>query len=164
MLVFAAIGGSTALGRVLINLGADVDDQSLSDQGWNPILKASECRSHDFMRLLIERGASVNVRTNDGKTALMLAAEEDQSTAPGDRETVEILLNAGADPNVSDRSGWTALMYAAKCGGTDVARTLLKHGADLTARNDKQQTALVIALESSQPDVAEVLGNFEAKK
>jgi len=38
----------------------------------------------------------VNARTKEGKTALMLAATEDDEMTPGDPEGVEIMLSAGA--------------------------------------------------------------------
>jgi len=163
LLVFAAIGGSTDLGRLLIDLGADVNEQSSLDQGWNPLLKASDLRRHGFMRLLVEHGANLDVSTKDGKTALMLAASEDEQRSRGDLEAVEILLNAGTVPNAKDASGWTALMYVAQYGGSDLARLLIKHGADPRIVNNKRQTALDIALEFSQHDVAEVLRSAGAQ-
>jgi len=116
------------------------------------------------MRFLIQRAADVNARTKEGKTALMLAASEDEETSSGDPEGVEILLSAGAKPNIADRSGSTPLMSAARYGGSDIVRTLLEHGADASLANNKGQTALAIALASSHREVAEILRRAGARE
>jgi ankyrin repeat protein len=155
-LVFGAVGGSVEVGRLLIDDSADVDAQS-SDKGWSPLLKATERRCHDFMQLLIQHGANVDARTKDGKTALILAAGEDQEMSPGDLRAVEILLAAGAKPNIADKSGSTPLMISAQYGGPDIVRTLLEHGADPNLTNNMGRTALEIALESRHYAVADLL-------
>lgn len=76
-------------------------------------------RQTDSVKALLEHGADVNVRANDGSTALMLAA------AAGDIEIVRALLSKGAD--VSGRfteTGKTALMLAKEKGYTDIVSLL----------------------------------------
>lgn len=172
VLAFAAIRGSVEVGQLLIELGVPVNDQPLSDRGRSALHEASALRRHDFMRLLVRHGANVDARLNDGKTALMLAVIWDEEAPPTDLVAVEILLNVGAAPNTTDLSGWTPLMYVAQHGGPDIQLTegpdialaLLNHGADPNVRNNKGQTALTIALESSHDDVAAVLRNAGAKE
>ena len=53
---------------------------------------------------------NVSAKEDEGKTALMIAAEADN------KETVELLLSKGADVNAKDSKGKTALMFAAFYG------------------------------------------------
>ena len=48
-------------------------------------------------------------------------------------------------------------MYVAQYGSAQIARALLERGAELNVRNAKGQTALEIAIQAGQHDVAEVL-------
>ena len=58
-------------------------------------------------KLLIEAGADVNIRTEDGRTPLMSMAER------GWTEPVKALLDLGADPLLMDKGGMTARALAA---------------------------------------------------
>jgi ankyrin repeat protein len=52
-------------------------------------------------------GADVNVKDDNGWTALMRAADKRH------KDIVKLLLEKGTDINVKDGNGWTALMRAA---------------------------------------------------
>ena len=75
-----------------------------------------------FARLVAE-GTDVNARSEQGETALMLAA------ARGRLEFIDLLLDRGADVNAVTDAGNTALMFAAARGQVDAARLLLGRGA-----------------------------------
>jgi ankyrin repeat protein len=73
----------------------------------------------DSVKALLEHGANVNVRANDGGTALMLAA------AAGEIEIVRALLSKGADASGRfTETGKTALMLAREKDYTDIAQLL----------------------------------------
>src|SRR5689334_4219736 len=55
---------------------------------------------------LLSRGAAIDSRDADGRTALMLAAQR------GHAETVKLLLDHGAKPDARDKQGWTAYALA----------------------------------------------------
>jgi 26S proteasome non-ATPase regulatory subunit 10 len=61
-------------------------------------------------RLILERGAKVNVRNDEGRTALHWAAEE------GQEEVVGILVEFGGDINARNMFGFTPLHAAALKG------------------------------------------------
>src|SRR6516225_533930 len=110
-------------------------------------------------RMLIEHGADINVRTQQGRTALMAAAKRNGNAdlvrvllekgadvkAPGDTtlipaaqsgdvEIMRLLIESGADVNcISPRVGETPLMYAAASGSVEVVRLLLAKGANPNA-------------------------------
>ncbi|BAU48876.1 ankyrin [Sulfurifustis variabilis] len=99
----------------------------------------------------IERGADVNGKTPDGRTALMVAA------GAGDAALVRGLLEAGAAVNTTNGRGGTALMYASVRGDLDTVTALLEKGAEVDARASNGWTALMIASASGYADLAAVL-------
>ena len=82
----------------------------------------------EIVNLLLQAGADVNAKSEDGTTVLMLAA---YSKEP---DVVNILLEAGADVNARDADGKTALHSAAAKGDPRIIRTLLQSGADVNAK------------------------------
>ncbi|MCM2314527.1 MAG: ankyrin repeat domain-containing protein [Thermoanaerobaculia bacterium] len=86
---------------------------------------------------LIERGASVNARANDGRTALHFAAQS------GDGERAKVLLDRGAEIDVQDEDGDTPLMFAARTDkGPAALRLLILRKANLELWNHEGRTAL----------------------
>jgi ankyrin repeat protein len=83
-----------------------------------------------FVKLL-EAGANVNVKDDEGETPLHVAAESDSFNTAG----LEILLKAGADVRAKKHNGDTALHLAAKCHKREFVELLLKAGADAKATN-----------------------------
>ena len=59
-----------------------------------------------MVRMLLQRGASVNLQDSLGTTALMGAADKDHATI------VQMLLDAKANTSLQTESGYTALMVA----------------------------------------------------
>ena len=52
---------------------------------------------------------------------------------------VQLLLEAGAEVNVSDQAGVTAMMYTVTSHGTlDLSKELIRHGADINAKGQRQ--------------------------
>lgn len=52
-----------------------------------------------------------------------------------EEECVSLLLECGADPNIKDTKGYTALHHAAVGKSKRIAAKLLRHQADMEARN-----------------------------
>ena len=101
-------------------------------------------------------GMEVDARDSESNTPLMLTR---------DPEIARRLIAAGADVNARNRNASTPLIEAAKNGAVEVARLLVQHGADLEARdNERYLTALEWALQSEQPEVAQVLRAAGAKE
>ena len=91
------------------------------------------------VRSLIESGAKVNAKDDQGRTALLNAA------AAGHVEVVQALIDAKVDLNATDPSGLSALIAAARRGDVDMARVLLSAGADSNPSHRAYGTALEIA-------------------
>jgi ankyrin repeat protein len=79
----------------------------------------------DIARILIEKGADLNLKDNDGFNALMWAVQNDNY------DIAKILIENGADLNLKDKGGLTAFMWAARLGDENIGKMLIEKGADL---------------------------------
>ncbi|MFO0892763.1 MAG: ankyrin repeat domain-containing protein [Isosphaeraceae bacterium] len=91
----------------------------------------------DRVRELLERGADVNQRDEDGSTPLDYAISDDDLPP----ELVGELLDRGAKPDATDEEGTTALMVAP----TPLLPLLIAHGANVNARDRAGGTPLIQA-------------------
>ena len=82
------------------------------------IHKAAWLGMPDVIEELIQRGASIDSRDNEGMTALHWAAEKNQS------QSIQTLLRLGADVSAVDFYGDTALDIAVGQGNTECADLL----------------------------------------
>ena len=116
-----------------------------------PLVAASAWNENpQIVEILIEAGADVRARYDQGETALMYVAERFGT------EAVEVLLQAGSDVSVRDYFGITPLIRAA--GNTEypqVVTKLIDEGADVNARNARDQTVLIyVAIFRERPGQA----------
>ena len=138
----------------------------------------------DFIALLLDRGANVNVRTREvppsrrwlyslgdvswvdftGQTPFLRAA------LSADTTTMRLLLKHGADPNLATPAGTTPLMAAAGVNWVvaqtytespqaqiDAVMLCLELGADVNATNSMGLTALLGAANRGSNDIIELL-------
>jgi ankyrin repeat protein len=126
-----------------------------------------EANSAEKVRLLVARGAQVNTRDKEARTALMFAVDR------GDVEVVEALLQAGADASVINEKGASALMYALQEPSPyireepaklmkrriETARLLLLRGniGDVNAQNEDGETLLMRAVNLGEPELVKAL-------
>jgi len=103
------------------------------------------------VRELLDRGADVNARDEDGVTPLHYAAYY------GFLDAARLLLDRGADVNARDEFGGTPLHYAAGSGHVNVVRLLLDRGADVNARDEDGVTPLHYAAYYGFLDAARLL-------
>ena len=81
-----------------------------------------------------QKNADINVRDNDGKTMLMVAASY------GSLSLARMLLQMGADPTLRDSWNETAFDKAAQRGKKDVAKLLQALGTQQTATGRQKDT------------------------
>lgn len=120
------------IGRTLAKQGS----YASTNECLEALMRASLIGHTKAVKTLLERGADVNARDENGWTPLVEAA------FGGHADTVQLLLEQGADVNVRDRAGWTPLMEAASKGHAEAVTILLAHGADVNAETLKGWTAL----------------------
>lgn len=100
---------------------------------------------------LVERGAELEAKDEDGQTPLMYAANAGQAAIVG------FLLDRGADANARDKRNSTPIMFAAQHGHTEVVRRLLEAGADLDVKGDHGLTARGFARQGGHDETARLL-------
>ena len=123
-----------------------------SDEELNKrLIEAAEAGDIEKMKRLLEHGADVNAKDNEGWTTLMHAAWW------GYLDIVKLLLEYGADVNAKGGYGKTALMDAAWNGYLDVVKFLVEKGADTSVENKEGKTAAMLARESGHKEVADYL-------
>jgi ankyrin repeat protein len=125
---------------------------------------------------LLNNGADVNARDDNGDTALILATSEMnweelhwliqhggdfnafvKVTNEMRRRVVHLLLEHGADVNARGNNGNTALIQASIYGHAEAVLLLLERGAHVNALNNTGQTPLIAASEFGHTDVVRLL-------
>ncbi|CAO3413574.1 ankyrin repeat domain-containing protein [Azospirillum doebereinerae] len=99
----------------------------------------------------LQSGTAPDTRLDNGKTLLMVAAEQ------GLTDATRILLDRKARTDLRTSDGATAVMYAAWGGYETVVTALADGGADLDATNDDGKTALMAAAARGHTGVANAL-------
>jgi hypothetical protein len=96
--------------RVLLEHGADADDDADNQFGVRPVHAAAAAHDRETMRLLLEAGADPNLRQRGGFAPLHEAAHSD------DVEMARLLLAHGADPASAADDGRDSLRMAVDDG------------------------------------------------
>ena len=124
------------VGKAFMEAGADVSVASGAD-GLTPLMLAAaqmaaaegsmfvpgSTRPIDIAQGLIERGAKVNAQSNNGTTALMIAATHNNAPMIG------LLMEAGADPDITNERGQTARDVALLNSNAEAAQAILVLGS-----------------------------------
>jgi ankyrin repeat protein len=143
---------------MLLEHGADVNTKD--DFGITPLHWAADKGHVEVVKLLLERGADPNAKSNyswtSGWTPLHYAADK------GHIEVVEALLKHGADVNAKDKDGKTPLHVASVRGDVNIVKLLLERGADPNARDGNGETPLHWAASKGHVEVVEVLLEYGA--
>ena len=143
-----------------------IDNQEMS------LHQIAEIGDGEQLKELIDRGVDVNIKDDDGNTALSIAARSGHinceniliaagadvdivnddgisalihAVGHGHPPCAHILIDAGADVNHSDYDGSTALMWAATNRCSESIEMLLNVGADVNKVNNNSTTALLEA-------------------
>ncbi|MBQ9389089.1 MAG: ankyrin repeat domain-containing protein, partial [Synergistaceae bacterium] len=162
-------GDAEKIEEAITDNGANINAKG--KDGRTPLIEATYSGKAGAVEVLLQYGADVHEKDNEGRTALMSA---------NNAEVAEVLWEYGADINPQD------LINAADKGYSDVAECFLKHGvhiadinaallksvseeriklaefllkheADVNAKNNKGNTALMMAAEKGRAKVVEVL-------
>ncbi len=116
---------------------------------------------------LINKGADVNSKDNDGKTALIHAIRYSTNLSRHypkktdlinqSSEQIDLLLNNSADVNIKDKDGKTALIYAAENGNNEAVSKLIENRANVDIRDKDGKTALIYAAENGHKEAVSKL-------
>jgi ankyrin repeat protein len=183
-LYVAAEAGSVGVARLLIERGADVNDDSIS--GFGTALNVAIDRGHNSVaELLLSAGADGRRGRRFQVSSLIVAAgsgnlpmvkrfvemgfdvhETDGclgqplhcAVSGGHVEVAEYLLRHGTGVEDGPSKGFVSpLIAAAACGNLEGVKFLIGRGADLNARSWKKMTALGYAKQRKSPAVVKFL-------
>ena len=147
----ASFAGLSWLLLKLLDSGFESDIHARDSYGNQPLIWAARNGYDLTVRALIDRGAQIAVKNNEGVTALYWAANN------GHVSILLQLLQKGANCRPKDKIGWTPLHRAAFNGHTDVVRVLLDNHADIEATDGTKWTALMRAATTGNVEVTELL-------
>lgn len=117
----------------------------------SPLTDAAEAGNERDVTRLLDSGADVNARGDEGDSALHTAVWE------GHIAIVRLLLTRGANVNAKNKKGETPLHWAAEKGLLDIASLLLEKGAALNAKDEDDQTPLHYAAEKGRAQLTAFL-------
>ena len=127
------------------------------DDGQSGLQVAFKTGNFDIAKLLIERGADVNLQDQEGDTALHRAAQN------GNDRILKMLLVKGANPNLKNKVGGTALMWAAAFGHDESVTVLLDNGADPKLKDEDGVTASGWAAKNKREELSKRLRESERR-
>ena len=119
--------------------------------GITPLGLAAFAGEADIIRLLVDRGADISIKADNGRTPLLFAAgiyrrrAEKAVSNEALMSAVVALVELGAKATEHDGGKTTALHGAAWIRSTEMVQYLVDHGADVFAKNSNGLTALDIA-------------------
>ncbi len=137
--------------------------------------------------LLVQNGADINARDNDGASPLLWAVLRKKDLVPffiqkgadpkcttnegstvfhhaaidGDLNTAQLLLGKGVDINAQNSSGRTALHIAAQYAGKEFVLFLLENGARTDVRDEAGKTPMRVAQERSRKEITKILKSLD---
>ena len=91
-------------------------------------------------KVIIEKGANINIKDNFRKTPLMYAIENNNSS-----DIIELLLQKGANINDKDFNGNTPLHYACKFSNVNIVSLIMGKKPKINEQNEKGETPLIIS-------------------
>ncbi|KZL84696.1 ankyrin repeat protein [Colletotrichum incanum] len=137
--------GCFKLMKYLIDNGADVNLRTNAKTPLHYETERHVNRRADLSGLgavvsfLIEKGADIEAKDEDGRTPLAVACKFGHDT------TVRLLIERGADIETKDNNGMTPLANACFLGHDAAVSLLIEKGADIEVKDEDGRTPLVIA-------------------
>lgn len=129
-----------SLVRGMLDHGARIDERSAAKQGDTPLHVAARKHSPDMLKLLLDRGASIDARNGHEMTPLMSAI------SGGKTDNCKLLLERGADPKLRCIDGKGTLHLAVGEENLATLELLLNHGADINMVQQSGCSALSAAI------------------
>ena len=141
LLHHALIGKKFEIAALLINLFPDINQ--LNSYNESCLHMAVSYGPKSLLAKLIEAGANVNLKDSVGQTALHKAVMTNSV------EVVEFLLENGADVNaINNKNEYPILLALKRIPSLPFVKALVRHGADLSVKDQKGLSIVELALGS----------------
>ncbi|KAF7891924.1 hypothetical protein EAF00_008226 [Botryotinia globosa] len=129
-----------------------------AEGGKTVVHHAAAQNSQETLKLVLERGASIDTKDSDGNTPLHDAVHHGKTLFLGDLCMVD-----GLEVNATLPSGETSLHIAAEKGYAELVYILLRHKAAVNTRDTSGQTPLSLAAKSQCTEIVKILLKNGAK-
>ena len=140
----------------ILNNVEDLDSVGTDDMdGDIPWSLVTTDKNLDIVKYLVSHGASLDIRDNNGGTALIRAV-----TWYGDG-VVEYLATQGAALDILNDEGETALILAARRGNENIVKYLVSNGASIDIEDMQGDTALICAAKNGAHETVKYLVSQE---
>ncbi|WP_239649370.1 ankyrin repeat domain-containing protein, partial [Brachyspira hyodysenteriae] len=116
-----------------------------------PLMIASSYGHYDIAKALIDNGALVNLRADDGFNALMEAVRTDNIGM------AKLLIEHGSDINIKNKDGKNMIMIACEKGNEEMFNLLLENNADINEKSSWGASALIYASEKGNINIMKYL-------
>ena len=186
-LMNAALRGHLEIVQILLDTHAAINTKCVclgwSGGGFAALMMASGAGHADVVDVLLTQGADPDIKSNNGTTALIRAAEESNNmpiiralldkgadvNARNDKgetalikavyrdDVAQLLLERGADANAKDNNGVTVLMWAIRAHHVELVHALLERGANVNAKNENGISALMYAADEIWDEIVQIL-------
>jgi len=104
----------------------------------------------EIAKLVIQFGADVNTKSNEGSTALIYAIKYN-------KEIYKELIRSGANINTKGDDGQTALIQAVSIDKEDIVKVLIQNKAKVNVEDGRGRTALTWAFTLGSKKIAKLL-------
>lgn len=127
--------------EVKAQLSAGSSVNSTDGTGTTALHNAAYFGNLEMLKLLMEKGAGIEVKNNRGMTPLLSACGSPFSAT----DVLDCLIAAGANLKAADNDGRTALIFSIVYQKTDFVKKLLEQDADINQANLYGMTPLALA-------------------
>lgn len=138
-------------------------DRSLADGG-TPLMRAAKGHDIESVRILLDAGARVDARKDDGSTVLhamaTARARPDDAGEAVEHDLLDLLIGAGAQIEAAAADGQTPMHRAALSGNASFINLLYERGARLDVADEQGRTPLDVVTapgRANNPEIAELL-------
>jgi ankyrin repeat protein len=159
---YTNVNAPLAAAAAAANAAAEVSSANAHERR-APLHEAVFARSVECCRILIERGALVNIKDGEMCTPLMRAVQRPTSSSAATSAAMEALhcteylLSVGGDLFMQNKRGGTVLHEAARHGNAVAISMLMAKGSLIDAVDRRLQTALMKAVIGSHRECVELL-------
>lgn len=131
-------------------LAKDADPNMISEK-FTPLAAALNTQNYEIVKAIIDAGVDVNVRLEDGRTAIFfLAGSVFPANNPNNLTFFKLLVANGAKLDIADERGNTLLIRMVQAKNTEIVKIMLDARVNPNTRDIAGKTALDYAVGSSE--------------